>query len=93
MVQIVEERKSHSVGGGDENSVKNRSESVIPFDRNRVILTPIPSREHSTYINASFIEVNKTWSTIQGYSYLFPLPLPQPNHLELSSVLWHMFFG
>lgn len=29
---------------------------MIPFDRNRVILTPIPSREHSTYINASFIE-------------------------------------
>lgn len=29
---------------------------IIPFDRNRVILTPIPGREHSTYINASFIE-------------------------------------
>lgn len=29
---------------------------MIPFDRNRVILTPIPSRENSTYINASFIE-------------------------------------
>lgn len=64
MVQIVEERKSHSVGGGDENSAKNRCESVIPFDRNRVILTPIPSREHSTYINASFIEVNTTLSTV-----------------------------
>ncbi|XP_046682093.1 tyrosine-protein phosphatase 69D isoform X2 [Homalodisca vitripennis] len=56
MIQVVEERKSHSVGGGEENSVKNRNEFVIPYDRNRVILTPVPSREHSTYINASFIE-------------------------------------
>lgn len=29
---------------------------MIPFDRNRVILNPVPGREHSTYINASFIE-------------------------------------
>lgn len=29
---------------------------MIPYDRNRVILTPIPGKEHSTYINASFIE-------------------------------------
>lgn len=40
----------------DENRDKNRSDAVIPFDGNRVILTPIPSREHSTYINASFVE-------------------------------------
>lgn len=49
-------RKTCAVGGGDENVAKNRSEDVIPFDRNRVILTPIPGRDHSTYINASFIE-------------------------------------
>ena len=29
---------------------------MIPFDRNRVILTPDGLRPHSTYINASFIE-------------------------------------
>lgn len=58
MSHVIEERKSHSVGGGEENSLKNRSDAVIPYDRNRVILTPVPSREHSTYINASFIEVN-----------------------------------
>lgn len=52
----MEDRKSFSVGGGEENKNKNRSESVIPYDRNRVILTPIPGKEHSTYINASFIE-------------------------------------
>lgn len=53
---VLEDRKSFTVGGGDENRVKNRNELVIPYDRNRVILTPVPGREHSTYINASFIE-------------------------------------
>lgn len=53
---VLEDRKSYSVGGGDENKTKNRSELIIPYDRNRVILTPVPGREHSTYINASFIE-------------------------------------
>ncbi|XP_055376748.1 tyrosine-protein phosphatase 69D [Condylostylus longicornis] len=53
---VDETNKSCSVGSGEENLSKNRSDAVIPFDRNRVILTPIPTREHSTYINASFIE-------------------------------------
>ncbi|XP_015520829.2 tyrosine-protein phosphatase 69D isoform X1 [Neodiprion lecontei] len=53
---MLEDRKSFSVGGGDENRIKNRNDLVIPYDRNRVILTPVPGREHSTYINASFIE-------------------------------------
>ena len=39
-----------------ENQSKNGSDSVIPYDRNRVILTPDGARPHSTYINASFIE-------------------------------------
>ncbi|XP_068082268.1 tyrosine-protein phosphatase 69D isoform X2 [Anabrus simplex] len=54
--RVLEDHKSFSVGRGDENQTKNRSELIIPYDRNRVILTPIPGREHSTYINASFIE-------------------------------------
>ncbi|XP_044741511.1 tyrosine-protein phosphatase 69D [Chrysoperla carnea] len=53
---VLEDRKAFSVGTGEENRPKNRSELVIPYDRNRVILTPIPGHEHSTYINASFIE-------------------------------------
>lgn len=56
IVAVLEDRKSFSVGGADENKGKNRDDSVIPYDRNRVILTPVPGREHSTYINASFIE-------------------------------------
>lgn len=49
-------RKTSAVGSGEDNSAKNRSEEVIPYDRNRVILSPVPGRDHSTYINASFIE-------------------------------------
>lgn len=51
-----EDRKSCSVASGEENREKNRSDVVIPYDRNRVILTPLTGKEHSTYINASFIE-------------------------------------
>ena len=43
-------------GTNEENHSKNQTEQVIPFDRNRVILTPDGLRPHSTYINASFIE-------------------------------------
>ncbi len=43
-------------GSNEENSLKNQSTAVIPYDRNRVILTPDGLRPHSTYINASFIE-------------------------------------
>lgn len=58
MSDVVEERKSYSVGSGDDSLIKNRCETVIPYDRNRVILTPVPGRDYSTYINGSFIEVN-----------------------------------
>lgn len=53
---IVEDQKCCSVGCSEENLQKNQSNSVIPYDRNRVILTPLLGKEHSTYINASFIE-------------------------------------
>ncbi|KAL1493162.1 hypothetical protein ABEB36_011272 [Hypothenemus hampei] len=56
IVNAFEDRKSCSVASGEENRDKNRSEVVIPYDRNRVILTPLSGKEHSTYINASFIE-------------------------------------
>ena len=46
----------YSEGTNEENHGKNQTEKVIPFDRNRVILTPDGLRPHSTYINASFIE-------------------------------------
>ena len=53
---LVDDRKPSSVASSEENRAKNRYENAIPFDRNRVILTPVPGRDYSTYINASFIE-------------------------------------
>ncbi|XP_063218858.1 tyrosine-protein phosphatase 69D isoform X2 [Bacillus rossius redtenbacheri] len=60
---VLEDHKSYSVGDGEENRSKNRSDLVIPYDRNRVMLTPVPGREHSTYINASFIEGYDNWES------------------------------
>lgn len=55
-VLVNDRGKSSSVGSSEENKLKNRSEDLIPYDRNRVMLAPVPGRDHSTYINASFIE-------------------------------------
>ncbi|XP_052870127.1 tyrosine-protein phosphatase 69D [Anopheles cruzii] len=49
-------RKTTTIGSCEENKSKNRSESCIPYDKNRVILAPIPGRDNCTYINASFID-------------------------------------
>ena len=56
LAKVVDDRKALSVATNAENQSKNGSDSVIPYDRNRVILTPDGARPHSTYINASFIE-------------------------------------
>uniref|UniRef100_A0A8D9BTY0 protein-tyrosine-phosphatase n=1 Tax=Cacopsylla melanoneura TaxID=428564 RepID=A0A8D9BTY0_9HEMI len=52
--QAKEENKSTSNAKTDENKDKNREETVVPYDRNRVILSP--AKDYSNYINASFIE-------------------------------------
>lgn len=49
-------KKTCAIANGEENTAKNRNQAAIPFDRNRVILQPVPGVGHSTYINASFIE-------------------------------------
>ncbi|PZC80371.1 hypothetical protein B5X24_HaOG214789 [Helicoverpa armigera] len=53
---VAEPLKSMGAGAGEELRARNRSPECLPYDRNRVILTPIPGRDFSTYINASFIE-------------------------------------
>ena len=53
---VAEPLKSQGAGAGEELRARNRSPDCLPYDRNRVILTPIPGRDFSTYINASFIE-------------------------------------
>ena len=49
-------RKTCAIANGEENLIKNRSQMIVPFDRNRVILQPTPGVGHTTYINASFLE-------------------------------------
>ncbi|XP_053618843.1 tyrosine-protein phosphatase 69D isoform X2 [Plodia interpunctella] len=53
---VTEPVKSCAAGAGEEVRNKNRSQECLPHDRNRVILTPVPGRDFSTYINASFIQ-------------------------------------
>ncbi|XP_075986976.1 protein tyrosine phosphatase 69D [Anticarsia gemmatalis] len=53
---VAEPLKSMGGGAGEELRARNRSPESLPYDRNRVILTPLPGRDYSTYINASFIE-------------------------------------
>ncbi|XP_059057740.1 tyrosine-protein phosphatase 69D [Achroia grisella] len=53
---IAEPLKSCAAGAAEELRSRNRSPDCLPYDRNRVILAPIPGRDYSTYINASFIE-------------------------------------
>ncbi|XP_042908226.2 tyrosine-protein phosphatase 69D isoform X1 [Parasteatoda tepidariorum] len=53
---VIEDPKTCCVGTMDMNVGKNRYDFIIPYDINRVILPPSPSRDHSSYINASFIQ-------------------------------------
>lgn len=44
---IIDETSKHANSGNlEENRAKNRSEDCIPFDRNRVILTPLGMTQH-----------------------------------------------
>ncbi|KAG8202163.1 hypothetical protein JTE90_010519 [Oedothorax gibbosus] len=56
LADVIEDPKTCCVGTMDMNIGKNRYDFIIPYDLNRVILPPSPSRDHSSYINASFIQ-------------------------------------
>ena len=48
-----------------KNAGKNRFINTMPFDSNRVKLTPLPGIVGSDYINASYIDSDKThWAFI-----------------------------
>ncbi|XP_058447776.1 tyrosine-protein phosphatase 69D [Malaya genurostris] len=49
-------RRTTAIGGSEDNKTKNRSDTCAPYDKNRVILAPIPGHDNCTYINASFID-------------------------------------
>ncbi|XP_053204287.1 tyrosine-protein phosphatase 69D-like isoform X2 [Panonychus citri] len=54
--EVIEDPKSCCVGLMDMNMNKNRYDFIIPHDINRVILPPLPTKENSSYINASFVQ-------------------------------------
>lgn len=53
---VIEDPKTCCVGMMDMNVTKNRYDFIVPYDCNRVILPVSPSRDHSSYINASFVQ-------------------------------------
>ncbi|KAG0422652.1 hypothetical protein HPB47_001542, partial [Ixodes persulcatus] len=53
---VIEDPKTCCVGMMDMNVGKNRYDFIVPYDFNRVILPVSPSRDHSSYINASFVQ-------------------------------------
>ncbi|XP_023933066.1 receptor-type tyrosine-protein phosphatase delta-like [Lingula anatina] len=44
------------VGQKQENQMKNRFDTILPYDHSRVPLTPLPGDPHSDYINANYID-------------------------------------
>lgn len=46
----------HAAGTANENLVKNRSQTVLPYDHNRVLLKRPSDSTDTDYINASFID-------------------------------------
>ncbi|GAB6032745.1 hypothetical protein CHUAL_011614 [Chamberlinius hualienensis] len=53
--EVVEDHKSTDVGSIEPNTSKNRYDYILPFDKNRIVLTSIPNVESPTYINASAV--------------------------------------
>lgn len=53
--KVIEERKAFAVATSEENKNKNRYDFVLPYDSNRVILSPIAGKPVNTYINGSFV--------------------------------------
>ncbi|KAF7495583.1 Tyrosine-protein phosphatase 69D [Sarcoptes scabiei] len=74
----IDEQKSTIVGSLDINRAKNRCQSILPYDINRVILNP----SHDTcYINASFI---------QGYDNTLPFIVAQDPLEKTTNEFWWM---
>ncbi|XP_073958823.1 protein tyrosine phosphatase 69D [Choristoneura fumiferana] len=61
---VPEPVKSCAAAAVEEARARNRSQDCLPYDRNRVILTPAPPAHYCTYINASFIEA---YDNSEGY--------------------------
>jgi protein-tyrosine phosphatase len=63
--EVVEDGKPITIAITEKNCNKNRSNQLVPFDQNRVILSPVFNRPDETYINASFIQVSNCRTLVQ----------------------------
>lgn len=80
-VNEVEDPKACIVGMMDMNRAKNRYDFIIPYDINRVILSPSSSKDQSYYINASFI---------QGYDHSLAFVVAQDPMENTMNEFWWM---
>uniref|UniRef100_A0A5S6QAE4 protein-tyrosine-phosphatase n=1 Tax=Trichuris muris TaxID=70415 RepID=A0A5S6QAE4_TRIMR len=55
LLLTLEDQPSSEFAHKEFNEAKSRYRSVVPYDRNRVILAPLFGHEDATYINASFV--------------------------------------
>ncbi|XP_076346483.1 tyrosine-protein phosphatase 69D-like isoform X2 [Tachypleus tridentatus] len=79
--EVIEDTKTCCVGTMEMNMNKNRYSFIIPYDINRVILSPTASRDHSSYINASFI---------QGYDRSLSFIITQDPLENTMNEFWRM---
>jgi hypothetical protein len=63
--QPFDDRKPMSVASSDENRANNRYETAIPFDQNRVILTPVAGRDRFSPLSESYARKGLTSSSFQ----------------------------
>lgn len=80
--EVMEDPKSCIVGMMDQYMDKNRYDFIIPYDVNRVILSPtVASKDQSFYINASFI---------QGYDHALSFIVAQDPMEHTTNEFWWM---
>lgn len=76
----------------EENVMKNRFEAAVPFDRNRVVLSPLIGYVELSYINASFIKVRIYFATQKFISYFRAISirifLPKTQSVKLQSMIF-----
>ncbi|KAK7503371.1 hypothetical protein BaRGS_00005292 [Batillaria attramentaria] len=56
----IDEKAPKVNGEREENNMKNRFKSILPYDRNRVVLEKINGDDASDYINASFVRGHRS---------------------------------
>ncbi|CAG0912629.1 unnamed protein product [Notodromas monacha] len=81
LAEAVEDPKPITYATNEQNEEKNRCSAIVPYDQNRVILSPVFSKPDETYINASFI---------QGYDHSMSFVITQDPLKSTRVDFWRM---